>query len=150
MVFHPFHPHGLFHLGLVPFIVGAFLLPAILYLLTLQRALERCAPESQTLSPGLVWLMFIPVFSLVWHFVIVVNVSRSLRNEFTRRNFPGIEAEPGKGIGLAMCILGACCIIPLLGILCAIAAFICWIIYWVKIHDYSRRLGIPLQPLQAR
>ena len=59
------------------------------------------------------------------------------------------EAEPAKGIGLAMCILTACSIIPLLGILTGIAAFVCWILYWVKIHDYSEKLYVPLVAASA-
>lgn len=106
-------------------------------------------PECRTLSPGMVWLLFIPLFNVIWHFIVVTNISSSLRNEFNRRNFPGIETEPGKGIGLAMCILAACGIIPILGILCAIAGFVCWIVYWVKIHEYSQRLLIPLAAAKA-
>jgi hypothetical protein len=64
-----------------------------------------------------------------------------LRNEFTRRNVPNVEREPGKGVGLAMCILAAVSIIPVLGILTGIAGFVCWIVYWVKIAGYSALLG---------
>ena len=116
------------------------ILPAVFYLLSLQRTLERCAPVSRTLSPGLVWLMLIPLFNLVWHFIVVVNISKSLHNEFARRNIPNAEPEPGKGIGLAMCILAATGLIPLIGILTSLAGFICWIVYWVKVSGYSRFL----------
>lgn len=124
---------GLIFLALV-------LLPAIFYLLNLQKALSRCAPESRTLDPGLVWLMLIPLFNLVWHFLLVSHISKSLHNEFARRNIPGLEPEPGRSLGLAMCILACCGIIPVLGLLAGLAGLICWIAYWAKIAGYARLL----------
>ena len=29
-------------------------------------------------EPGMVWLMFIPLFNVVWHFIIVLNMAKSL------------------------------------------------------------------------
>ena len=126
--------------------MALILLPGIFYLLTLQRALQRCAPDARTLTPGLVWLLLVPVFALVWHFIVVKEVSKSLHNEFARRNTPNIEPEPGKGIGLAMCILLATTLIPLLGIFSGLAGIVCWIIYWVKISGYSWMLQQPMGP----
>jgi len=122
-------------------VLGVMLVPAIFFLLTLQRALDRCAPESRTLSPALVWLTLIPIFSLVWNFIVVNAMSKSLHNEFVRRNMPNVELEPGRGIGLAMCILCATTVIPFLGVLTGIAGMVCWILYWVKIAEYSKMLA---------
>jgi len=116
------------------------LVPGIFFLLTVQKALERCAPESRTMSPGEVWLMLIPLFNVVWQFIMVLRVSSSLANEFCRRNLP-IEAEPGQALGLACCILIVISIIPVIGFLSGIAALVCWIMYWVKIADYSSQLA---------
>jgi hypothetical protein len=126
-------------------VFGLAFVPASFYALSLQRALERCAIESRTLSPGLVWLLLIPVFDLVWSFIVVNAISKSLHNEFVRRNMTHVELEPGKGIGLAMSILAVISIIPLLGILTGIAFVICWILYWVKISEYSRMLQPTLE-----
>ena len=121
------------------------LIPAIFYLLSLQKALNRCSPESRAMSPGMVWLMFIPLFNLVWHFFIVINMAKSLESEFHKRGMP-IDPSPGKTLGLLMCILVVCGIIPLLGLLCSLGAFVCWIIYWVKIAGYSGQLAATAAP----
>lgn len=118
------------------------LLAAIFYLLTLQRALERCSPESRAMQPGMVWLMLIPLFNLVWQFFVVSRIARSLEAELRKRSMQ-VVPQPGKGVGLAMCILSIGGIIPLLGALLGLAAFVCWIIYWVKIADVSRSLAEP-------
>ena len=129
-------------LGIGVFIILVIILiPFILFLLTLQRALERCSPECRTTSPGTVWLMLIPLFNIVWEFLLVMRIAESLENEFKKRNMPH-EPKPGQSIGLAMCILSVCGIIPILGILAGIAGFVCWILYWVKIYGFSNDLSV--------
>ena len=128
------------------FIIGIIsLIVFILYLLSLQKALKHCSAESRTTSPGSVWLMLIPIFNLIWQFILVIKISESLHNEFTKRNIPE-DPHPGKTIGLTYCILVICSIIPFLGFLASIAALVCWIIYWVKISGFSNKL---LQPVAA-
>ncbi|HXB73026.1 MAG TPA: hypothetical protein VNY05_32615 [Candidatus Acidoferrales bacterium] len=135
---------GLPELLVVLIFLGIVVIPGIFYLLTLQRALERCSPEARTTSPGNVWLMLIPLFNLVWEFILVIKIARSLHNEFLRRNIIDVEAEPGKSLGLAMCILSLTGFIPLLGIAGSLAGLVCWILYWVKISGYSQRLAMPV------
>ena len=120
--------------------VSLAILPAIFYMLTLYRVLSRCAPESRAMEPGLVWLLLVPIFNLIWHFVVVSKVATSLQREFQRRGV----AEPvdtGRQLGLAMSILACLGIIPIVGILSALAAMICWILYWMKIAGLSGRLA---------
>ena len=126
----------------------------IFYLLTLQKALLRCAPERRAMQPGLVWLLLIPCVGYVWHFFVVLNVSKSLAAEFQSRNV-AVEPQPGKVIGLIMCFLGCAIVfftmasmIPLIGLLFSLgnmalglARLTFWIIYWVKIAGYSKRIA---------
>jgi len=129
------------HLIVLLVVFGFFVLPFIFYILSLQRALEKCAPSSRTLSSGSLWVLLIPVANVIFHFIVVAGMARSLGNEFRRRNAVNIESAPGQSIGLAMCICMICGIIPILGIFASIAGFVLWIIYWVTIVDYSRMLG---------
>lgn len=129
---------------LIGFVCMLCLLPTIFYLLTLQKALGKCAPGVRTMEPGLVWLNLIPLVNLVFNFFIVFALSDSLRGEYARRGLAAPEAEPGKGLGLAMCICMCCGIIPFLGILASLAGLVLWIMYWVKIAEYSRMLDMPV------
>ena len=141
-----------FHFHLIPGVASAaaltialigfavFLLPLIFYCLTLQKALDRCSPESRAMSPGLVWLLLIPCVNIVWHFFVVLNVAKSLGAEFQKRRV-ATEPQPGQTLGLVTCVLICCGIIPLLGIFCSLAGLVCWILYWVKIADFSGRLA---------
>jgi len=121
-------------------VFAIMLVPAIFYILTLQKTLSKCAPENQAMAPGLAWLLLIPLVNMVWHFFVVLNVAKSLGAEFQKRGIAE-EAEPGKKLGLIMCILACCGIIPILGVLCSLGAFVCWILYWVKIAGFSRKLA---------
>jgi len=121
-------------------VVVAMLLVAIFYVLTLSRALEKCSARSRTMQPGMVWLLFIPLFNMVWHFFVVLALARSLSNEFRARNVQNVEPEPGKSIGIAMCICGACAIVPLLNIVAGLAQLVLGIIYWNRIAGFSRKL----------
>ena len=122
------------------------LIPTIFYIITLQKTLNRCAPENRAMPPENVWLLLIPVFSMVWQFIVVGNIAKSLAAEFRQREIQTEEIEPGKSIGLAYCILNVCSIIPILGILSALAGLVCWIMYWVKIDGYSAKLAFPQAP----
>ncbi len=134
-------PTELILIGLIFLLIPVMLLPKIFYILTLQKALSRCSPENRMISPGLVWLLLIPLFELVWHFIVVRRIADSLGLEYKRRNLM-IEPNPGRDLGTVMCIMNACGLFPLLGIFATVAGIICWIMYWVKISDYSRRLDI--------
>jgi hypothetical protein len=131
------------HLIVLLLVSGIFLVPAIFYLLTLQNVLIRCAPASRTMEPGMVWLSLIPFFNLIWNFFVVMGIAKSLGNEYVRRRMPSPEPAPGQSIGLAMSICMCCCIIPLLGALTGLVAFVLWILYWIKVAEYSRRLDLP-------
>lgn len=123
---------------LIGLVIG--LVIALLYMLTLKKALDRCSLSSRTMSPGQVFLLFIPLFNIIWHFIVVNQISNSLHNEFQARGITDVEPTPGKTIGLAMCILQVCSIIPIVGIFTGLAGFVCWIVYWVKINEYANRL----------
>lgn len=132
---------------------AVLILVHVLFFLTLQKALRRCSVPNRTMSPGLVWLQWIPFFNLVWQFFVVKAVSQSLENEFRSRGIY-TTPRPGQSLGVARCVLQVCgflCLffltlrvfryglVPLLGL----SLFIVWIVYWVKIADLSRQLAVP-------
>jgi hypothetical protein len=126
-----------FILGAVMFMFAVCLIPLIFYLITLQNTLYEVSIENRKLPAGQVWLILIPVFGLVWQFIVVNAIADSLKAEFLKRSIKTDEDRPGIQIGLAYCILQCCSIVPFLGILASLAGLICWIIYWVKIHGYN-------------
>jgi hypothetical protein len=119
--------------------LAIMLIPAIFYILTLQKALNKCAPENRAMQPAMVWLLLVPLVNIVWSFFVVLNLAKSLGAEFQKRGIAE-EPEPGKKLGLIMCVLVCCGIIPLLGMLCSLGGLVCWIMYWLKIAGFSKKL----------
>lgn len=112
---------------------------AVIYLLTLQKCLNRVSPANRAMAPGLVWLNLIPFVGIVWNFFVVLNIAKSLVAEGQSR---GVDfGDGGKTIGLIMAILVVCSIVPILGMLAGVGAMVCWILYWVKINGYSNQLA---------
>jgi hypothetical protein len=132
------------------FFLLIFLVPYILFILTQQETLKAIQPGNRSMPPGEVWLQLIPFFNLIWHFIVVRNISKSIRNEFKYREQnsflgladPEITAElhrkPTLDIGIAYCVLAVLSL--LIGSIVSLAALICWIIYWVKLNEYKNKL----------
>jgi hypothetical protein len=124
----------------------------VFFLLNLQGALSQCAPETRRMPPGQVWLILIPLFGIVWMFVVVNRIADSLATEFKRRQLPLDTARPGYAVGLVMSIAGCGGIIRNIGkyaqiselywfgIAIAFVMIVLMIVYWVQIADYKKQL----------
>jgi hypothetical protein len=132
---------GWVFIGATAVLVG--LIVAIFYILTLMRALEKCSPQSRTMAPAMVWLLLIPLVNLVWQFFVVMGLSHSLGNEFRARGMTNAPQEPGKQLGLAMCVCSVCGLVPYVRVLTGPVGLVLWIFYWVKIAEFSRMLDAP-------
>ena len=121
-------------------ILGAFLVPLIFFIITLQNALLAVSPHNRKMPPGNVWLLLIPIFHIVWLFIVVGNIADSYRSEFLERNITMAEQRPSYSIGLAAAILQACCVVPVVSILAGPGFLVCWIIYWVKVAALKNEL----------
>ncbi len=156
---------GPWELSLLPLYAGGIVV-TIFYLLALQHALERCSCANRTMTPGLVWLLLVPLFQEVWAFLVVIALGRSLGNEFRSRGLAA-PSRPGQSLGLAMAAVGASGYVLGLGLytiavvelvrgdglssgwlslgsvvlLLVLARLVLLIIYWVTIHNYSQRLA---------
>ena len=141
----------------------AFLVPAILFLITQQNVLSTVQPANRLMNPGLVWLQLIPLFGQLWQFIVVSKISDSIRKEFISTKDDSIigisgagiaqlDNRPGFNIGIAYCILFTTGIlinllhkaspdsIWLIGPLFTLSGMICWIIYWIELVKYKNRL----------
>jgi|SRR5690606_31525500 len=124
----------------IPFVL--FIIPFIFYILTLQATLSAISIKNRRMPPSNVWLLLIPVFGLIWHFVVVKDLASSISDEAVDRNIRLDEPSPAYNIGLGMCILNCLIFIPLVGI----AALVLWIMYWVKISGYRNQLLQSIRP----
>ena len=121
-------------------LIAILLIPKIFYLITLQSTLKAISEENRKMPPNNVWLQLIPLFGIVWHFIIVKNMAESISAEANSKNIKIDEQKPAYNIGLAMCILNCFFIIPYLNFLTGVASLICFILYWIKINSYKGKI----------
>jgi hypothetical protein len=145
----------------VAFVVLAiYLTIAIFYLLTLQKALNRVSARNRLMEPGMVWLMLVPLFNEVWQFFVAIRLPDSLKAEFQERN-----RDDGSNYGKTIALTRACIAIaniflsiganiltlalnePEMSLAMSIPAnilglvnLVLFIVFWVKIANYSRML----------
>ncbi|HEB59922.1 MAG TPA: hypothetical protein ENJ01_11915 [Gammaproteobacteria bacterium] len=136
--------------GFMLVFVAIMIVVAIFYLLSLSKALSLAGENNRQMSPGLVWLNLIPIFSLGWHFYTVAKVAEAIRNKYAEA---GVD-DPGNGgwpLGLTVSILNVVVILPIpfINMLVAIALLVVWIIYWVKIAGYNKAMASMAAPATA-
>lgn len=133
---------GIFSAGLAVlgiFLALGFLVIYILYLLTLQKTLQEVSALNRRMEPANVWLMLIPLFNLVWQFIVIDRVADSIQHELQSRGIV-VNERPGYNIGLAYCILPFCGWIPFIGSLASLGFLVCIVLHWVKINEYRKQL----------
>ena len=131
---------GLSEIIFILIILGIMIIPQIFYLITLQKTIKEVSIENRQIQPNQVWLALIPLFGLIWQFLMVNRIALSLQAEFKKRNINTKDEKPGYFIGLSYCSLFCCSIIPVLGLFAGIGGLVCWVIYWVKINNYKTKL----------
>ena len=112
---------------------------AVFYLLNLQNLLKEISPKNREVEQGNVWLMFIPLFNIIYPFILYPKICDSTRNEYEARGM-GAQGDFGRTIGIVMPILGLCGWIPVLGGLASLANLVLFIIFWVKMAGYKNQL----------
>ena len=111
----------------------------IVYLLFLRRVFLGCKEENRTTSPNIVFLLLIPLVGGIYHFVIVLDIAKSLKAELDSLNIT-TESMPGQTIGLSMCAFRILAYLPHFGLFFAIISLFCWIFYWTKINSYYSQI----------
>lgn len=119
--------------------IGIGLIVIIFFCLTLQNLLKAIQKENRAMEPGMVWLLLIPVLNIVWTFIVVINISKSIQAEYKSRNME-IEDKPLFTLGLVWAISGACGFIPYLNYIAGIVALISFIMYWIKANEYKNTI----------
>ena len=141
----------------------AFAIPAILFVLAQQKTLQVISPENREMSPGSVWLQLIPVFGMVWEFIVVIRIAHSISKEMASKIGESIldnsqvqiketDESPTYTIGIAYCTLTTLGVIinystmhsssylALFGSFFGLTGMVCWIIYWVRLVNTKNKL----------
>ena len=120
------------------FIAVFFILP-IFHLINLQDLLKQVSNKNRLVPAVNVWLMLIPLFNLVYPFILYPKICDSVKLEYEDRGI--IEnGDFSRGIALALPILTLCSFLPFIGVLAGIANLVLFILFWVKTAEYKEKL----------
>jgi hypothetical protein len=98
---------------------------AIVILWFLSSSLAAVPPEYRDMEPGMVWLMLIPLFNIIWQFFVAARISSSYQRAFAAQGNTA-HGDCGAAIGLWYCI---CTLIPCVNIV----ALALGIVYLIKL-----------------
>lgn len=114
---------------------------AIFFFKNLQDLLNECDPANQQIPPKNVWLMFIPLFNIVYRFIMYPKISETLKREFESRGVPQ-QGDYLKGLGLGLSIANVVNVIlpqNVRGVI-GLGCLVLMIIYWVKAAEMKKKL----------
>lgn len=119
------------------------LVAQVVFLLNLQQILSEIRKENRTVKPGNVWLLFIPLFNLIYPFILYPAISNAIKKEFASRKFDNTGSF-GLELGIILASIAILAIIPfdMSRIAFGISYFAVWIAYWSKMHGYKVDLEI--------
>lgn len=120
-------------------IIGGAIVVAVFYLKNLQDLLKEVSEKNRQVPPGNVWLMFIPLFNIIYPFILYPKICDSVKAEYSDRDIPA-EGDFARGIGITMPILGLVGFVPVLGGLAGIANLVLFIIFWSKTAGFKDKL----------
>ena len=129
-----------------------FLVPYCFFLLAQYSILKAIQQPNRLMQPFEVWFQLVPVFGLIWQFVVVSRIADSIRNEYRSQkeiSFLGIgDGELQENInervtystGFWYCVMVCCSLIPILGFFTGIGALVLWITYWRQLLRHKEQI----------
>jgi hypothetical protein len=123
---------------IIPFVTFVF------YIRAISKTIKAIDPEYRTQSPGMAWLLLIPVFNVIWFFFLL----KSIKTGFLRMYENQRVSQPidtGYTYGIAMGCCWAAIFIPKLIFVALIPMFVFSILHWSKLNNARKRLSEELK-----
>lgn len=133
---------GLIALGLLGFLGVLFLIILAINILVcflLYKDYKAIPAQFRKLEPGLVWLLLIPCFGLVWNFFVFPRLGESFKAYFDSVGQTDV-GDGGTTLGWAYAICAACTIIPYANVVAGVAAIVLLILFLVKAGGLKNRI----------
>lgn len=121
-------------------VVGMTTIVKFFYIKTLIATNKLILPRNKQIQNNELYFSLIPIFGLIWDFIVVDKISTSIGYEFREKRIVASEEFPGKTIGILYCALYIATLVPLFGVIFMFASLCFWIAYWIKINDCKKIL----------
>jgi len=114
---------------------------SIIPIVLLYADYQRIPPGFRKQEPGLVWLLLIPCFNVVWNFFVFPGLSDSFKAYFDSVGDSSV-GNCARDLGLGYAICCAASLVPLVGCLTGIVSLVLLILYLVKANDLKNRIPL--------
>lgn len=129
------------------FIMLAVIAIEVFYLLSLYKAMEAVPEDKRVFPSWFVWLMIIPIVGFVFAWIMEpFGIPKSFAAAAGDNQLMKNASNTLFGLGLAHMILVVCWFL-IINFAALFAAFIVWIIYWVKVVNFKNTYLLNPQPL---
>ncbi len=110
---------------------------------------SKVPQQFQTISPGLIWLLVIPLVNIVMMFIVAFQVPPAFKAYFDSIGDQSV-GDAGKQVGMWWAICAILSIIPILGMLAGLASLVLLILFLVKLWGMAGKIpeggAAPPQP----
>lgn len=114
---------------------------AIVICTLLYMTQSRLPHEHRKISAGSVWLLLIPLFSLIWNFFVFQRIPESYKSYFDEQGRTDV-GDCGKTIGLWYSICAVVTIVPCVNYISGPAALVLLIIFLVKVMGLRSQIPV--------
>jgi hypothetical protein len=125
--------------GVIGVIIGLAITIALI--LALASCFKRIPPQYRLMEPGMVWLLLIPCFNIVWIFFVYLRLPLSYQNYFRAHGRTDV-GDCGYQLGLWYCISVVASVIPFVNYCAGPIALVLLIIYLVKVLGLKGQIPV--------
>ncbi|MCH2182996.1 MAG: hypothetical protein MK108_13415 [Mariniblastus sp.] len=125
---------------LTSIVLAVSLVVSILVAWFIYKPYSKLPPAYQTLSPGLIWLLLVPLANLVIMLLIVLQVPDAFRKYFDHVGDSSV-GDCGKLVGQIWAIATLCCFVPVVNYVAVFPAIACMILFTVKLWELAGKIG---------
>ncbi|MEY5050644.1 MAG: hypothetical protein RLZZ619_574 [Pseudomonadota bacterium] len=122
------------------FLIIIPLITFIFYIRAISRTLAAISEPYRTQSPGMAWLLLIPIFNVIWFFFLL----RAIKDGFAQMYRDGLtpkEIDSGYNYGIGMGCCWAASFIPQFIFIALIPMFVFSILHWNKLNSARRAIS---------
>ncbi len=119
---------------IIPFVTFVF------YIRAISKTIKAIDPEYRTQSPGMAWLLLIPVFNVIWFFFLLKSIKTGFLRMYENKKISQ-PIDTGYSYGIAMGCCWAAIFIPKLIFIALIPMFVFSILHWTKLNNARKRLS---------
>jgi hypothetical protein len=132
-------------LGILLFTVVIMVAISVLICLLIYLPYQQVPAEHQKMAPGLVFLLLIPFFNIIWNFIVFLRIPESFQSYFASQGRTDV-GDCGRQIGLWYAICGVAAIVPCVNYVAGPAALVLFIIFLVKIWGLKGEIAVAAVP----